>query len=199
MGGISLKLSAIVGGIFCIVADLIQKTEASAIRNIGLNFAEFFEVDYHFGKNTALIFVILGAFALSFIFEPETKPKAFYLGASVLALMMALIPYESASSFSNAPNSERVTIRISAQDNVKITNAELTLWNDRMNRILARTKLNNNEYTFYEDAGNYNITLHMPGFEEARKNFAIIDGQESSIEISLKRSGAPKIFEKLLR
>jgi len=84
-----LFLSAAIGAVFSALSDIVQKDKASAIVTLSQKiFASSFPPIY------VLILVVALAAALCFVFEPETKPKAFYLGASVLALAMTLVPYQ---------------------------------------------------------------------------------------------------------
>lgn len=198
MDGIKIKISALIGSIFCIVADLSQKTEASAIRNLGVTLSEFVEMDYSGGKLIALVLVVLGAFALSYIFEPETKPKAFYLGASVLAIMMAVVPYERANDFVSTPNSERVTVSLSSEDGRKVSDVEMTLWNSQGNRIIARTRFSNSKYTFYQDDGNYRLSLYMPGYKKETRIISVKEGNPLDLGIMFRASGTPGFIQRML-
>ena len=173
MDSMKIRVSALIGSLFCIVADLSQKTEASAMRNLGSTVGEFVGLDFSQGKLLALVLVVLGALSLSFIFEPETKRKAFYLGASVLAIMMTIVPYDRANDFKTTPNSEKVTVTLSTEDGQKVSGIEMTLWNSKRNEIIARTRINHSKYTFYQDAGNYKLSLYMPGYKREIREITV--------------------------
>lgn len=88
--------SGAVGGMFAALADVVQKEEASAIGRIS------YSLELAFGSQVALIHVILLvvglATALCLVFEPNCRKRAFYVGASVLTLVMTMVPYGSVSS-----------------------------------------------------------------------------------------------------
>lgn len=88
---ISIGFAGAVGGVFAALADMIQKREASAISEVDQVLERVFETEL--ADFNAILLVISLATALSFIFEPETKKKAFYTGAAVLALLMTVVPY----------------------------------------------------------------------------------------------------------
>jgi hypothetical protein len=76
VGRIPLALSAIVGAIICILADLLQKSEASAVLLIGQKIDELFS-GVSQSKVIAIGLVLILAIALSIIFESTTKARAF--------------------------------------------------------------------------------------------------------------------------
>jgi MFS family permease len=89
----AIGVSAMIGAVVAVMADLVQKEAASAVLKItGI-------ANVHLGLIVspllwALGLVLLGV-ALCFVFEPATKKAAFYLGASIIALVMTAIPFQT--------------------------------------------------------------------------------------------------------
>lgn len=84
-------LSAGIGAVLAVMADLIQKENASAVVKVSSVTSE------HLSLTAppfvwALVLIALGI-SLCLVFEPKTKARAFYLGASVVALVMTAVPY----------------------------------------------------------------------------------------------------------
>ena len=91
--------SGVVGGIVAVLADIMMKENASAIRKIHEAAINVLELSWF--KPYMAAFIIIGlavAMCLIFLEEMDTAPKAFYLGASILAIIMTLTPYKSPSN-----------------------------------------------------------------------------------------------------
>ncbi|CCD90721.1 membrane hypothetical protein [Bradyrhizobium sp. ORS 375] len=91
-GKLSIGLAGAFGGVIAVLGDLIQKQDASAV----LVFASTLNRILQLAIATwgwALVLVAL-AVALCVIFEPDSKPRAFYIGASILALLMTAVPFK---------------------------------------------------------------------------------------------------------
>jgi hypothetical protein len=89
---VTLCLSGMVGAIVAILGDITQKDTASAVIKISTTVNSTLQL----GLATivwAAVLVVLGV-ALSLIFEPTSKKMAFFVGASVIALIMTATPYE---------------------------------------------------------------------------------------------------------
>lgn len=197
---LKLALSAFIGGFFCLLADLAQKSEASSIRNIALGIGDIIGASYSNGKIIAVVLVLICALVLYFIFDPATKPKAFYLGASVLALMMTITPYEPSKGFNTQPNSVEVVLNLKTEDDIKIKQATLTLWNSQQNKIMARTQISAQQFTFYQNEGRYILTIDMLGYETERRSIELKEGIPfPAIDIILNRSVTPRLFQKMLK
>ena len=195
-----LALCAFIGGFFCLVADLAQKSEASSIRNIALGIGDILEAGYSNSKIIAVVLVLICALVLYFIFDPATKPKAFYLGASVLALMMTITPYEPSKGFNTQPNSVKVVLNLKTKDGKGIKQATLTLWNSQQNKIIARNQISAEQFTFYQNEGHYILTIDMPGYETETQSIELQEGVPfPAIDIILNRSSTPGIIQKLLK
>ncbi|MBW2741783.1 MAG: hypothetical protein JRE64_23715 [Deltaproteobacteria bacterium] len=200
MAKLKLALSAFIGGFFCLLADLAQKSEASSIRKIGLGIGDIVGASYANGRIIAVVLVLICALVLYFIFDPDTKPKAFYLGASVLALMMTFTPYEPSKGFDTQPNSVKIVLNLETEDNTKIDQATLTLWNSQQNKIMARTQISAQQFTFYRNEGSYILTIEMSGHETEMRNIELKEGVPfPDIDIILHRSVMPGFIQKMLK
>jgi hypothetical protein len=99
------------GGVVAVLGDLIQKQDASA----ALIFASTLNRIFQLGIATwawALVLVIL-AVLLCLVFEPDTKPRAFYVGASILTLLMTAVPFKMPEA---APKPSAVNIGAALQN-----------------------------------------------------------------------------------
>jgi hypothetical protein len=90
------------GGMLAALADLIQKEQASAVLKIN----EILRTTLQIPTRPIAIVALLVAFgiALCFVFGADSNKKAFYTGASILSIMMALVPYKIPPSISVSPN-----------------------------------------------------------------------------------------------
>src|SRR3990167_2049754 len=89
---VPLCLSGMVGAIVAILGDITQKETASALVKITTTVNRTLQIGlepYYW----AAVLVVLGV-ALSLIFEPTSKKMAFFVGASIIALIMTATPYE---------------------------------------------------------------------------------------------------------
>jgi len=99
-----LGLSAATGGLLAVLSDIAQKQDASAVEHLQsaltgvLGFRTYPAV-------VALVLIALGV-ALSFIFNAASNKKAFYVGASILAIMMTAVPYNAPPSLSTSPTAK---------------------------------------------------------------------------------------------
>ncbi len=98
-----LVLSGMLGAILAVLSDLIQKNEAAATLKIAYTIQTTLAIAFS-NLMAAILLVMLGA-ALCLVFEAKTKKSAFYVGASILTIIMTVTPYESPPSLnSHLPN-----------------------------------------------------------------------------------------------
>ena len=86
-------LSAAVGGMIAVLADLVQKEQASAIVQLTTavnQFSEGFAIPV---GGMGLLLVVL-AVGMSFVMQPSNRFAAFYTGASIITVVMTGIPYD---------------------------------------------------------------------------------------------------------
>lgn len=101
-----LGLSAATGGLLAVLSDIAQKQDASAVEHLQSALAGVMGLRTY----PALVAVVLIglAVALSFIFSADSNKKAFYIGASILAIMMTAVPYNAPPSLSTSPSAKSV-------------------------------------------------------------------------------------------
>lgn len=99
-----LGLSAATGGLLAVLSDIAQKQDASAVEHLQSALAGVMGLRTY----PALVAVVLIglAVALSFIFSADSNKKAFYIGASILAIMMTAVPYNAPPSLSTSPSAK---------------------------------------------------------------------------------------------
>ncbi|MGA8763115.1 MAG: hypothetical protein WB562_09645 [Candidatus Sulfotelmatobacter sp.] len=98
---IFLGLSAGTGGLLSVWSDIAQKPDANDIDHLQLAVGKVLGVTtYPWVIALTLIVIAVG---VSFIFAAESNKKAFYTGASVLAMTMTLAPYRIPDPLNMAP------------------------------------------------------------------------------------------------
>ena len=95
-------LSAATGGLLAVLSDITQKQDASAVEQLKSALRGILGVQTY-GWAVALVLILL-AVALSFIFSADSNKKAFYLGASILAIMVTAVPYDAKPNLDTIPN-----------------------------------------------------------------------------------------------
>lgn len=97
----SIATAGAVGGVLAIAADIMQKENASAVGKL----TESFSVVLHKSVPPLLIMLLLMAVsvALCFIFEARSTKRALYTGASILSIIMTLVPYKTPDSITSHP------------------------------------------------------------------------------------------------
>lgn len=195
----ALILSAFIGGIVCVLADLLQKSEASAVLLIGRKLEElFFEMQW--ANVIAIVLVLSLAVAVSFIFESDTKRAAFYLGASVLAILMTITPYKLPPGFQTAPNSVEVNLSISTEDGKPVKGVLVTLRDAAGKKIVSRTRLPGSQLKFFQDGGTYRLVIELNGYHTHTQQLSLKEGSPSeTVDVSLKPSSTPLIIQRILR
>jgi hypothetical protein len=93
MNSLSIGLSAAIGGIIAILADFYQKKDASAIYEFTGLVNKFSSQAIPVGA-VALGLVVLSV-VLAYLQEARSRMSAFYAGASVLTVLMTLVPYNA--------------------------------------------------------------------------------------------------------
>jgi hypothetical protein len=191
-----LGAAAFVGGLVAMLADLIQKDLASATLKMANTFNENLGIPY--STFVAICLVLLIAVALCFIFEIHTTKHAFYTGASVLAILMTVVPYNVPRDFKTKPNSVEVVLKMKTQDGKQITDAVVTLTNSETGNIIAQRKMSDDEFRFYQKAGRYGFSVEMPGYESKFVDIELVDGSApQQVSVTLLPSGTPLFFQRL--
>ena len=105
---LAFGFSGAVGALLGVLADIIQKEEASAvmkITDVGTRLLELSAPPAAFAG-----FLILVGVALAFIFGADTNKKSFYIGASIVTIMMTLVPFKLPAE--GSANLEKRTVQV---------------------------------------------------------------------------------------
>jgi len=196
---IAMILSAFIGGVVCTLADLLQKSEASAVLLIGRELNEIFS-GVRWPNVIAIVLILSLAVAVSLIFDSGTKKSAFYLGASVLSLLMTATPYKVPPGFKTEPNSVEVNLSISTEDNKPVTNALVTLRDASGKTILSRTRPPGSRLRFFQDGGTYQLSVELSGYQTSTQRLSLQEGSSpQSLSVVLQPSSTPLILQRIFR
>lgn len=103
-----LGLSAATGGLLAVLSDIAQKQDASAVEHLQSALTGVLGVRTY--PAVVAVVLIALAVALSFIFSADSNKKAFYIGASILTIMMTAVPYTAPPSLSSSPTAKGSTV-----------------------------------------------------------------------------------------
>lgn len=106
-----LGLSAATGGLLAVLSDIAQKQDASAVEHLQSALTGVLGLRTY--PAVVVVALIVLAVALSFIFSAESNKKAFYIGASILAIMMTAVPYNAPPSLSTTPTAKSTAAPVS--------------------------------------------------------------------------------------
>ena len=106
-----LGLSAATGGLLAVLSDIAQKQDASAVEHLKSALTGVLGVRTY--PAVVVLMLVVLAVALSFIFSADSNKKAFYIGASILAIMMTAVPYNAPPSLSTIPTAKGAAAPIS--------------------------------------------------------------------------------------
>ncbi|MCP5433329.1 MAG: hypothetical protein H6923_08685 [Alphaproteobacteria bacterium] len=98
---VSLSLAGAIGVAAAIVADFVQKGDASAVNQVQTYLWNYFGLEIPHLAIAGLL--ILAGSAAVFVNEPTTKRAAFTTGASVLAILMTLMPVSERPTLASDP------------------------------------------------------------------------------------------------
>lgn len=89
----AVALSSAIGALIAVLADLVQKEQASAIVQLATvinQFTEGFAVPV---GGVGLLLVVL-AVGMNFVLQPRNRLAGFYTGASIITVVMTGVPYD---------------------------------------------------------------------------------------------------------
>ena len=90
--------------------------------------------------------VVAIAVALGPIFDVATKKAAFYLGVSVLSIIMTATPYRSAPGLKTEPNSVEIYLEIVDAVGKEVNNATVTVLSAEHDTIVGRSRVVGNHF-----------------------------------------------------
>lgn len=224
MSKLALALSGGVGGVVAALCDVVQKNEASAVAAI----ARAVEVTLRmsFPPILAVILTVCLAIALCFVFEPDTKTKAFYLGASVLAIVMTVVPYKSPpdlqssasgaigrgasvnvekpilfarATFLQEARATRASIVLVPEDGEDLPDILITLLARDTRRIVAQSKTTSRTFYFSQAPGEYLVRVEASRYQIVEDTLTLRPGEASTRRLELKRTWIPLPVQRLFR
>jgi hypothetical protein len=167
-----LGLSAATGGLLAVLSDIAQKQDASAVEHLQSALTGVLGLRTY--PAVVVVALIVLAVALSFIFSAESNKKAFYIGASILAIMMTAVPYNAPPSLSATPTAKSAVEPVSSR------------WWDRLmipGQVYAQSAPANNK--------SYSVDIHLQtdnGKAVSSATFTVIDANSGEV---LGRSTVP--------
>lgn len=226
---LSIYFSAFVGAIIAVLADLVQKKEASATKSITNALREFF--NFSLDNTFTLVLLTLISISLCFIYEVKTKKVGFYLGASILALIMTSVPYQDKSGstipktndesnqaktihFDNISNKlslylkqhksyGTVSLEIIDRDDsnrkIQINQGTVYLLNPNNRSIIKTFNIRTNKFSFNIETGNYILLVQVPTYSSNEQQILVKSGTTKSLKINLKKIRFPFVGEALDR
>ncbi len=162
---ICLGLSAATGGLLAVLSDIGQKQDASAVEHLQSALAGMLGIRTY-PAVVALVLIAL-AVALCFIFSAKSNKSAFYVGASILAIMMTLVPYNAAPPLSTIPAPKEASASV-----------DLSWWDKLLlpGQVYAQTAPPNDS--------TYEVAIHLitdNGKPVSSATFTLIDAKSGEI------------------
>ena len=198
---LTVGMSGLIGTVLCLLADIGLKGEGSAIKIIRDNLAGFFGIGLGALLYTAVavitLLIALGV-ACCFVFDEVTNAKAFYRGASVLAIAMTLVPNAQHPPAPGEKRSERVTVRVTASDGTVPLAIKVTVWDESAKSITSLTRYSTASFHFYQRAGAYRLDFESPGYRIVRRSIVVQDGTEvPPLAIEFRATSVPGFVQRV--
>jgi len=227
--GIAIIVSAGIGAFVAVLADILQKDQASAI----LKLSQASTAILHLSPVYIIPLLVALAIGLCFIFDAGTKKRAFYLGASVLSIIMLAAPnadrgVPSLQTGLSTRVTERVAggsrwfqlispplayakilaagtpvrleLRLKTDDNKAVFQATVTLVDCPSQQIVGRSTFAGMVFSFYVNPGSYTIFLEAPGYSIEERRLEISSAQNpKSVEFRLHPAQVPVSIQRLSR
>jgi hypothetical protein len=176
---VSIASAGAVGGVLAIAADIMQKENASAVGKL----AESFSVVLHKAVPPLLIMFLLMVFAvaLCFIFEARSTKRALYTGASILSIIMTLVPYKTPDSLTSHPKEP------AAEGHLREGQTNLAWWNDMFTpgTVFAQTP--------QQPATAFLVTVHLAPDDKKEISaaiFSLVDPKTGQVVARSKVAGS---------
>lgn len=219
---IYIGLSGAFGGILAILADLIQKEQASAVMKVD----DALRTTLMLSMPPFVVAILLVGFAvgLCFVFSVDSSKSAFYRGGSILTVLMTLVPYKVPLSIPTSPEQPpvqssllenyfvpavfaqtpavpgskfKIEVRLTTSDGKKVPSAIYTLIDPTTGATIARSNVQGNDFSFYVVGRNYNLRVEAPGYSIAERQLSVKSSQ--SLTISLTPTWMPLAIQRVWR
>ena len=197
-----------VGGFTAVLTDLIQKEQASAILEISERVSKVVVIP----PWVVLILIPVLSVLLCYIFEVETRTRAFYTGASILSLLMTSVPYEIPAPLAEGGLSGVGGVVYAAdsgsraiQGEIRITQAGggeikevmvVTVWKGKEKMGQERTKTG--RLRFGLPPGTYRIEAQAKGFGTVEREFKV-GGDSWKLVLEMKPSKVPDFIQRVIK
>jgi len=221
---IYVGLSGGFGGVLAILADLIQKEQASAVVKVD----EALRTTLMLSISPLIVAALLVGFsvALCFVFSVDSSKSAFYRGASILTVLMTLVPYKVPLSIPTTPEQAqppvqssvidnllvpvvyaqtpagaqakfRIDVRLSTSNGKKVASAIYTLVDPTTGATIARSNVQGNEFSFYVTGRDYLLRVEAPNYSIAQRPLNVKSSQ--TITIPLTATWMPLAIQRVWR
>jgi len=207
------------GGLFAILADVLQKEQASAVMKLD----EALKVTFGLPISPLLVVAMLMALGvgLCLVFKAHTSQAAFFRGASVIALLMTLVPYNLEQGLPRTPEqattlSERLDLDLGnvvfaqtsgnqAQSKVSVellmenggqpSSAIYTLKDPSNGAVIARSHAQGSSFSFYVPNRTYLLQIEVPNCRIEQRQLSVNGPQ--SLTVRLVNSAVPASIQRL--
>jgi len=208
---IYIGLSGAFGGVLAILADLIQKEQASAVVKVD----EALRTTLMLSISPLIVALFLVGFsvALCFVFSVDSSKSAFYRGASILTVLMTLVPYKVPLSIPTTPEQAqppvqssfldhvfvpavyaqapavaqakfRIDVRLTTSNGKKVPSAIYTLIDPATGATIARSNVQGSEFSFYVTGRDYLLRVEAPNYSIAQRSLNVKSSQTLTIPLS---------------
>lgn len=211
--------SGMVGGFLAVLADVAQKDDASAVLNLASGIAK---LHIRCEPIVVALLLILLAGALCLIFEAANKKAAFYIGASILTVIMTVVPVRRAPSiealpektpdsgpaasgerlirraaFEPAEATGRVILTLRAPGQQRITEVTVEIRNPASGATLASSTYSNSTIDLALPPDRVAIRVSVPGYKLAQQTLSVRPGQVREVQVDLEPTAMPLGLQKL--
>lgn len=197
-----MLLSAAIGGLFCILSDII-KNNRSLVVYLKDTLQSNFEIPSFLCLLLLIIILPLLSVGLCFIFEPSKKVQAFYIGASILAVAFNFVPQKEYDQLIMTKHSAKVIIRFPEKQMEQIHEVVVTvdsLVEDDKYGTVGRTIFTDiDNIFFYLKKGNYKIWIEVTGYWITYRKVSINNDFDKPVGFKLKKSIIPIGLQKMLK
>jgi hypothetical protein len=194
---LSVLISAGIGGIFCVLCDYFAKGYDSLSLSMIQQMATHFYIPALLGFFIITLLLPLLSVALCFVFEPTKKLTAFYLGASILALLFNFTPMTDFDQLKTEKSSAKINITLEEPENREITSSLVTAKDRNTKAIVGQTKYNKNNFFFYLKQGNYQLFIEAPGYDIIVYNLDVLNDNDINLSFTLKPTIVPLQLQRL--
>ncbi len=191
-----ILIAGAVGGVFCVFCDYFIKNNESIISKMFEMMSADFNIPAIAGFMILAVLLPLLSVGLCFVFEPDRKSTAFYMGASVLAFAFNFIPVDF-DQLKAHPNSAKISVSLSVPVEAKIGGVTVTV-REESDKTIGRSKYKERAFYFYLDKGSYDMRIEVPGYEIIEQQIEVLNDDDQKFGFTLVPSVIPTVIQKLM-